>query len=160
MSDTRPLYQRPVSWLLKQPAAFFAILAICALASSASAPKDVARAVSPISTQKTASRTAFCWRECTLTQYHDSFVGKRMANGLRFSHSRSYVACRGMRLGTPITLRYWSGRRWAYCPAIVGDRPRYKLRDGRLHVDVPRSVARRLGLYRRNGDVRRGEWSE
>jgi rare lipoprotein A (peptidoglycan hydrolase) len=101
------------------------------------------------------------WSQCVYTQYAARFEGRKCADGSVFRHRQLTVACRHLPLGSRITLRYWSGKRWVEVPVTVTDRGRLPLhRRDRPQFDVSREVARRLGLYAKRKDYRGGEWQK
>ena len=99
------------------------------------------------------------WGRCTFTQYAAKFEGRRCADGSTFRHRNLTVACRHLPLGSRITLRYWSGKRWVAVPVTVTDRGGLPLhRKDRPQFDLSRETARQLGLYQKRKNYREGEW--
>lgn len=80
-----------------------------------------------------------------VTTYSRKFEGRRMASGVRFSHSKHYVASRCFKFGTKIRMYY--GRHSSL--VTVMDRGGLPLhRPNRVQFDLPQKVAKELGLYR------------
>lgn len=99
------------------------------------------------------------YHPCSLTTYASRFEGRRTASGARFTHRGYTCASRSLPLGSRIVVRYWSGRRWRSVVVTVTDRGRLPLhRRGRIQLDITKAAAKKLGLYRRGADYRRGEW--
>lgn len=118
------------------------------------------RAPSPTVTPVKKTETCSEWKPCKFTTYANHFEGRKTASGARFSHQSRYVACRTGAFRTIVRFRYRSDNgNWHESRGILADRGGLPLhRKDCPQYDVPKLVARELGLYRRGGNPRVGEY--
>ncbi len=145
----------------------FVCLCLTLLPLPLSAPGRTQAAVAVTSSQEedVNSGREVCspWRPCSFTTYANHFEGRRTASGARFSHGSRYVACRLGEFRTIVRFRYKSENgNWHESRGILADRGGLPLhRKNCPQYDVPKLVARELGLYRKGGDrsrFRNGEY--